>query len=290
MWFLCFYVFIVHNVIEVAFKSIGWSVLAPWDTLGLDGCCQMVVEILDLSVAIPLKHFVTTCAMEWKQQTCVWLVFFDVWTFLLVVFLLVRTKCVGNDVACLSWVNLWLGGSGWFVHLNVQVLSHVGNTGNPEILFAKSRLGLGCGNVTLAVLLNKLMRKCNREETRIHVQHQHGIRKLSATVQPTHLFHCKNHNLLHYLFVRVPEICPNKDSPTSHPVVLFVVGLWQMGDAKIRAMVVFAGAHLGQTVALPTRDRWWRCGMGENWEPVRVRQILDSLWPVAFSLVNMEHI
>jgi hypothetical protein len=56
------YVFIVHNVIEVAFKSIGWSVLAPW--AWTDAAKWLMVEILDLSVAIPLKHFVTICAME----------------------------------------------------------------------------------------------------------------------------------------------------------------------------------------------------------------------------------
>ena len=63
MWFLCFYVFLLYtmsskwlsNPLDGRYWHLGaWTDAAKW----------LMVEILDLSVAIPLKHFVTICAME----------------------------------------------------------------------------------------------------------------------------------------------------------------------------------------------------------------------------------
>ena len=110
-----------------------------------------------------------------------------------------------------------------------------------------------------------------QRKTGIYVQHQHVIGKMINVDCNQHIyfivatmihfltcsFDCHGPRLKkHFIGLNTCRKLSQQKSANIPPCLFFVVGLRQMGDAKIPAMVVFAGAHFGRTVALPARDRW----------------------------------
>ena len=132
MWFLCFYVFLLYTM------------SSKWLSNPLDGRYWHLGPGRMLPNGWWLRYWICLWRSPWNilSQYVLWnennkhvfdwysLMFerFCWWCFCWY-----ERSALAMMLHVCPWVNLWLGGSGWFVHLNV----HVFTTANPEILFCQ---------------------------------------------------------------------------------------------------------------------------------------------------------
>ena len=233
-----------------------WLLVCMMVNIFLNTGMWTVVFIVHRRPGWNVSAHVETCCHNVLKKThrwhrCIDWCFFDVWRFILV-FLLVPRKCVDNDVA--SVLN-----QPW----HVQTLSQV---------------------------------------EYIHVQHQHVLGKLRRCSQPTHVFHCSNHNSLHWLLVRIPRSnVENKLSQHMSRIVAIkkianiapscLVYSWTLTDGWCKNLCHGClcwcppGPNRSATYKSPVVTLWngWKLG-------TCACQAELGQWPVAFSVVNVEHI